>query len=54
MEDGKEIRTSTVVTPVDLPVGLSHLNSEFCWCDPTVFDEEEDEKVLIHHEVTWH
>ena len=24
------------VAPVEMPIGLNHLDSEFCWCDPIV------------------
>ena len=40
--------------PVDMPIGLNHLDSDFCWCDPIVEIDEYGQKVVMHKEVTWH
>lgn len=49
----KEISTSTVLAPVKMPAGLSHIDSDFCWCEPLVIVNENEEEVVIHREVTW-
>jgi len=43
------------VTSVELPVGLNHIESDFCWCDPLIEADEgthsrrgEPEKDLTH------
>ena len=42
------------VAPADMPVGLEHVDSEFCWCDPIVEADENGEESVIHRQVTWH
>jgi len=38
--------------PVEMPVGLTHLESDFCWCDPIVeVDENGQEVVVLHGDV---
>jgi hypothetical protein len=39
--------------PVVMPVGLTHLDSDLCWCDPIVEANEDGEHVLLHRQVTW-
>ena len=39
--------------PVEIPVGLTHLDSDLCWCDPIVEVDEDGEHVLLHRQVTW-
>jgi hypothetical protein len=39
--------------PVELPVGLKHSDSEFCWCDPFVEVIESGRKTVIHRQVSW-
>ena len=39
--------------PVEMPVGLTHLDSDLCWCDPIVEVDEDGEHVLLHRQVTW-
>jgi len=40
--------------PVELPIGLNHLDSDFCWCDPIVdVDDEDGKEVVLHRLVTW-
>ena len=41
------------VVPVALPVGLHHLDSGFCWCDPIITADEKDAEVVLHRHVTW-
>jgi hypothetical protein len=41
-------------TPAELPIGLNHLDSDFCWCDPIVeIDDEDGGEVVLHRQVTW-
>jgi hypothetical protein len=44
---------SPAMVPVEMPAGLSHLDSDYCWCDPIVEVDEDGEKVVLHWEVTW-
>jgi len=37
-----------------LPIGLNHLDSDFCWCDPVAEVDEDGHEVVIHCQVTWH
>jgi len=39
--------------PVETPIGLNHLDSNFCWCDPMVEEDESGRKVVVHRQVTW-
>jgi len=39
--------------PVEIPVGLTHLDSDLCWCDPIVEVNDDGEHVLLHRQVTW-
>jgi len=39
--------------PAALPIGLNHLNSDFCWCDPVVEVDEYGKEVVLHKQVTW-
>lgn len=41
------------VMPVEMPVGLKHFNSEFCWCEPLIELDDDDHEVIVHKEVTW-
>jgi hypothetical protein len=41
------------VAPVEMPVGLKHLDSDFCWCDPTVEVDDEGREIVLHRQVTW-
>jgi hypothetical protein len=34
-------------------VGLNHLDSPLCWCDPLVETEENGEEFVVHRQVTW-
>jgi len=39
--------------PVEMPVGLTHLDSHLCWCDPIAEVDDDGEHVLLHRQVTW-
>jgi hypothetical protein len=41
------------LVPIEMPVGLTHLDSDLCWCDPIVEVDENGEHVLVHRQVTW-
>lgn len=37
----------------ELPIGLSHTDSEACWCDPIIETDDEREEIVVHRQVTW-
>lgn len=39
--------------PVAMPVGLVHLDTDFCWCDPIVEVDEYGTEVVLHRQVAW-
>lgn len=39
--------------PVEMPIGLRHVDSQICWCDPIVEVDEHGKEVLLHRQVTW-
>jgi hypothetical protein len=39
--------------PAALPIGLNHVDSDFCWCDPVVEVDEYGKEVALHKQVTW-
>jgi len=39
--------------PVGMPVGLKHLESDLCWCDPVVEMDENGKETVLHKQVTW-
>jgi hypothetical protein len=41
------------VAPVEMPIGLNHLDSDFCWCDPIIRVDEDGQEVVLHRQVTW-
>jgi hypothetical protein len=41
------------VVPVEMPIGLRHIDSDLCWCDPIIEVDEIGERVVLHREVTW-
>jgi hypothetical protein len=41
------------VAPVEMPMGLNHLDSDFCWCDPIIEVDENGQEVVLHRQVTW-
>lgn len=51
---GKRASNQTCsLLPVGMPVGLTHLDSDLCWCDPIVEVDDDGEHVLLHRQVTW-
>ena len=44
---------SPAIVPVDMPIGLRHLESNFCWCDPVVEEDQNGQEVVLHRHVTW-
>ncbi len=53
LESPKQILISPIMTAVKMPIGLSHVDSDFCWCDPIVELDESGQGVVVHREVTW-
>lgn len=41
------------VVPVEMPIGLNHLDSDLCWCDPIIEVDENGQEVVLHRHVTW-
>ncbi len=41
------------IAPVQMPTGLDHLDSDFCWCDPLVEIDEKGQEIVHHRQVTW-
>jgi hypothetical protein len=39
--------------PVEMPIRLSHLDSDFCWCDPIIEAKDGSEDIIVHRQVTW-
>ena len=39
--------------PVDMPIGLVHFDSDFCWCDPTIEVDDYGRDIIVHRQVTW-
>ena len=50
-ENGKDFFPGAV--PVEMPVGLTHLDSDFCWCDPIIELDESGREAVLHRQVTW-
>ena len=44
---------SSAVVPEMMPVGLQHLDSESCWCDPMIETDRNGERSVIHRQVIW-
>ena len=38
---------------VEMPIGLNHVDSDVCWCEPIVETDEDGEKVVVHREIIW-
>jgi len=38
---------------VEMPVGLNHIDSDYCWCEPIIEVDDNGEEVLVHRQVTW-
>ena len=41
------------VALVEMPIGLNHLDSDFCWCDPIIQVDENGQELVLHRQVTW-
>ena len=41
------------VLPIEMPVGLMHLDSDLCWCDPIIEVDDNGEEVVFHRQVIW-
>jgi hypothetical protein len=50
---GNQIWIGSVIPAMGMPIGLSHMDSDFCWCDPIVKLDENGQEVVVHREVTW-
>jgi len=44
---------SPAVFPEEIPVGLQHLDSESCWCDPLIEIDGNGERSVVHRQVIW-
>jgi hypothetical protein len=44
---------SPTAAPAPLPLGLKHLDSDLCWCDPVVEIDDDGAAVVLHKQVTW-
>ncbi|MBI2359884.1 MAG: hypothetical protein HYV04_13480 [Deltaproteobacteria bacterium] len=38
---------------VKTPLGLRHIESELCWCDPVIEVDQSGRETVLHMEVTW-
>ena len=41
------------VVAVEMPVGLNHLDTDFCWCDPVIEIDENGGTIVLHKQVVW-
>ncbi len=41
------------IPAVEMPMGLNHIDSDFCWCDPVVELDQNGQEVVVHREITW-
>jgi hypothetical protein len=39
--------------PVEMPMGLNHLDSDFCWYDPIIKIDDNGQEFVLHRQVTW-
>jgi hypothetical protein len=37
----------------EMPLGLNHLDSDLCWCDPIIKVDENGQEFVLHRQVTW-
>ena len=42
-----------VVVPSELPIGLEHLDSNLCWCDPITELDDNGQEIVLHRQVIW-
>lgn len=47
------IEIGPATTGIGAPLELSHLDSDRCWCDPVVEQDENGKEVVVHREVRW-
>jgi len=38
---------------VKMPIGLNHVDTDFCWCDPIVEFDDNGREIVLHRQVTW-
>ncbi len=50
---GNQTWICPAIAAVEMPIGLNHVDSDFCWCDPIVEVDENGQEVVVHREVTW-
>ena len=43
---------SPALAPVEMTIGLSHLDLDFCWCDPIVEVDESGHRIVLHGQAT--
>jgi hypothetical protein len=48
-----QARLYAEAVPVEMPVGLKHLDSPFCWCDPLNERDDNGNRSVLHRHVTW-
>ncbi len=48
--DEMDVRNEPAGKP---PMGLSHVDSDVCWCDPVVEVDESGREVVVHREIMW-
>ena len=48
--NGTGIRIESIVKP---PLGLSHVDSDVCWCGPEIEVDENGGEVVVHREIIW-
>lgn len=41
------------VAAVEMPIGLTHIDSAFCWCDPIVDIDESGQETVVHRGIAW-
>jgi hypothetical protein len=44
---------SVPASPAPMPVGLAHVDSKACWCEPVIETDAAGDKVVLHRQVTW-
>lgn len=44
---------SPAVAVEEMPVGLQHLDSQSCWCDPLIETDANGDRSVIHRQVIW-
>jgi len=41
-----------MTVPAEMPIGLKHSDSEYCWCDPFVEEIESGRETVVHRQVS--